>query len=98
MARVAEQKVTLEHLISMMEPLADDTEVAAVRAELLALREIYDAVNVKRVPHQGRSNSGRMVLGDDITVELTDEKFVELAQAVKRLRDQWTAPENTTNA
>jgi hypothetical protein len=39
-----------------------------------------------------------MVLGDDITVELTDEKFVELAQAVKRLRDQWTAPENTTNA
>lgn len=98
MARVAEQKVTLEHLISMMDPLADDADVAAVRAELLALREIYDAVNVKRVPHEGRSTSGRMVLGDDITVELTGEKFQELSQAVKRLRDQWTAPENTSNA
>jgi hypothetical protein len=98
MARVAEQKVTLEQLINMMEPLAADADVAAVRAELLGLREIYDAVNVKRALHAGRSASGRMVLGDDITVELTAEKFRDLAQAMKRLRDQWTAPENNPNA
>jgi hypothetical protein len=96
MARVAEQKATLEHLISLMEVHRADADVAAVQAQLIGIREIYDQLNVKRTPHQGPSASGRMVLGDDIAVEMTPERYAELAQAVERTRSAWIAPENTT--
>lgn len=98
MARVAEQKITLEHLIGMMEAHMDDTEVTAMRTELVALRDIYDQLNVTRAPHQGASASGRMVLGDDVTVELTPEKYAELVEAVDRLRSAWTKPQDATDA
>jgi len=98
LARVAEQKVTLEHLLNMMEPYANDPDVAGLHAELLRLRDIYDTVNVQRVAHQGKSSSGRMVLGDDLNVELTTAKYQELSLAVKSLREELTAPEDKTNA
>ncbi len=98
MARVAEQKVTLEHLIGMMEPYKEDVEVKDIHTELLSLRDIYDQLDVQRTPHQGASASGRMVLGDDVTVELTDAKYNELVQAVDRLRAQWTKPEDAPDA
>lgn len=96
--RVAEQKVTLEHLIGMMEEHKADPEVAPIYAELLSLRNIYDQIDVKRAPHQGASSSGRMILGDDMTMDLTPAKFEELVQAIDRIRNEWTKPEDRTNA
>jgi hypothetical protein len=98
MARVAEQKVTLEHLLQMMSAYENDPEVADTYKDLVAIRDIYDKVNVKRVAHDGLSSSGRMVLGDDIQVELTAEHYNELVQAVDRLRTARTAVEDKTNA
>jgi hypothetical protein len=98
MARVAEQKVTLEHLLVLMEPYADDADVAPVHRELSGVREIYDAVDVQRVPHEGRSASGRMVLGEDVKMDLTDEKYRKLVEAVDRLRAAWVRPEDAPNA
>ena len=94
MVRVGEQKVTLEHLISMMESFKDDPNVSGIYTELLVLRDIYDQLNVTRSAHQGASASGRMVLGDDVSVEMTDAKYAELMQAVDRLRTEWTKPED----
>lgn len=98
MVRVGEQKVTLEHLIEMMKPHEADAEVAAVLKDLIAVRDVYDQVDVKRVAHQGASSSGRMVLGDDLQVDLTAEKYQALAKAVDDLRARMTAPEDKTNA
>ncbi|HRF80046.1 MAG TPA: hypothetical protein PL070_08165 [Flavobacteriales bacterium] len=98
MVRVGEQKVTLEHLIDMMAPHEGDADVAAVRKDLIAVRDIYDQVDVKRVAHQGSSTSGRMVLGDDVRVELTDAKYQTLRTAITDLRARMTAPEDKTNA
>jgi hypothetical protein len=93
-ARVAEQKVTLEHLLELMEEHKANADVAAVRAQLLGLREQYDQLGMKRMPHAGASASGRMVLGDDVSIELTDAKFADLAAAVEALRSDWTRPED----
>ncbi|HPF91058.1 MAG: hypothetical protein H6590_08780 [Flavobacteriales bacterium] len=93
MQRVGEQKVTLEHLVDMMRPNGSDADVAAVMTDLLAVRDIYDQVNVKRVVHQGQSTTGRMVLGDDVQVELTDEKYQALKTAVDELRGRMIQPE-----
>jgi hypothetical protein len=97
-SRIAEQKVTLEHLIGLMSEYKDDPEVAGIYTELLSLRDIYDQLNVIRAPHQGASASGRMVLGDDVTVEMTDAKYEELDQAVSRVRATWTKPEDQPNS
>ncbi|HRH68948.1 MAG TPA: hypothetical protein PLB89_05525 [Flavobacteriales bacterium] len=96
--RVAEQKVTLEHLIEMMAAHEADPGVAELLTELMVIRDVYDQVNVKRVAHQGTSASGRMVLGDDVQIELTEEKFQALVAAVDELRARMIAPEDKTNA
>jgi len=96
--RIAEQKVTLEQLIEMMGEHESDADVASLRKELLAIRSIYDQVNVQRVVHEGASTSGRMVLGDDVTMDMTEEKYQALIQAVENLRDRMITPEDKTNA
>jgi hypothetical protein len=93
-ARVAEQKVTLEHLVDLMEPHASDPDVDDLRRELLLIRDIYDRVNVQRRPHEGPSPSGRMVLGDDVEISMTMEQYRELDAAVTRLRDKVTRPDD----
>lgn len=98
MTRVGEQKATLEHLIQMMAVHESDAEVASIMKELVAIRDIYDQVDVKRVAHQGASSSGRMILGDDIQIQLTDEKYQALSTAVDALRARMTTPEDKTNA
>ena len=98
MARVGEQKVTLEHLVEMMRPHESDADVSSVMKDLLLVRDIYDQVDVKRVVHQGPSTSGRMVLGDDIKVELTDAKYQALRTAVEELRGRMIQPEAQTNS
>lgn len=96
--RIAEQKVTLEQLIEMMGEHAGDTDVASLQKELLAIRSIYDQVNVQRVAHEGASTSGRMVLGDDVTMDMTEEKYQALMQAVENLRERMITPEDKTKA
>jgi len=98
MARVAEQKVTLEHLLSMMEAYRSDANVEAIYTQLATIRDIYDGLNVTRMAHAGASSTGRMVLGDDVTMQMTDAKYTELVQAVDRLRSEWTKPEDAPQA
>ncbi len=39
-----------------------------------------------------------MVLGDDVQMDLTEEKYQALVEAVEDLRARMTAPEDKTNA
>lgn len=95
--RIAEQKVGLEQLVDMMEPFQTDPDVAPLRSELIAIRSIYDQLNVVRKPHEGPSASGRMVIGDDVSVSITADKFDQLKQAVVALRTRITRPEDSTS-
>lgn len=94
LARIAEQKVSLEQLIDMMEAVKDDPNVAPTRQRLMAVRDIYDQLNVVRTPNTGKSSSGRMVLGDDVSVSITAAKYEELKTAVAALRDTITKAED----
>lgn len=98
MRRVAEQKVTLEHLIALMEAHAGDPDVAPVFEELLAIRSVYDLADVTLSTPSAPSPSGRMVLGDDVRIEITPEVHAELARAVDAARSAWTRPESEPNA
>lgn len=97
LARIAEQKVSLEQLIDMMEAVKDDANVAPTRQRLMAVRDIYDQLNVVRSPHTGKSPSGRMVLGDDVSVSITPAKYDELKAAVTALRETITKAEDKTS-
>lgn len=97
MARVAEQKVTLEHLIDMMAEHTGDADVQDLRKRLIAVRDVYDHITVRRAAPEGPSASGRMVLGDDVQLEMTDEKYMELVKVVEALRADLTRPEDEPN-
>jgi uncharacterized protein YdcH (DUF465 family) len=86
--RVADQKFTLEHLIDMTEAQMNDSSVAPVRRQLIAVRAIYDQFPVIRSPHHGATGSGRMVLGDDVTVTVSEAHFAALKEAVESLRER----------
>ncbi len=94
LSRIAEQKVSLEQLIDMMEAAKDDVNIAPTRQRLMAIRDIYDQLNVVRTPHTGKSPSGRMVLGDDVSVSITAAKYDELRAAVTAMRDTITKAED----
>ena len=92
--RVAEQKTSLDHLVDLMEKYKNDPNVAATRNDLIRLRDIYDTFPVVRTPHHGASPSGRMVLGDDVTVVITPEGFKQLNDEIERLREAIIVPED----
>lgn len=97
-ARVAEQKVTLDHLLHMMEATKDQPDVAAVYTQLSTVRAIYDQIELKPAGGQPASPTGRMVLGEAMTMELTPAKYAELVAAIDQLRAEWTKPEGATNS
>lgn len=96
--RLAEQKSTLEHLIALTEAQSSDPEVSALRIRLQEILDIYDQVTIQRKPNAGRSSSGRQVLGDDVRMEITDDKYRVLQEAVERLRTDLARPEDKPNA
>ncbi len=95
--RIAEQKVSLEQLLDMMEGQKEDENIGPVRIKLMAIRDIYDQLNVVRKAHVGASPSGRMILGDDVSVSFTAEKYNELKTAVGRLREEITRAEDASS-
>lgn len=96
--RVAEQKTSMEHLIEMMEKYKDDREVAAMRADLVKLRDIYDTFPVVRNPHQGSSPSGRQILGEDVTIVITPDGFDQLVATLEGIRERIIIPEDSPEA
>jgi hypothetical protein len=96
-ARVAEQKASLEQLIDMMAVQNNDANLSSTREELIAIRDLFDHLSVVRTPNTGTSPSGRMVLGDDVAVRITSAQFIELRQAVDAFRDRITHAEDAGN-
>jgi hypothetical protein len=86
MRRVAEQKVSLEHLLEMMGTVGNAREMDGIRRSLQDLLVIFDRVHVQRSVHEGPSSSGRMILGDDVQMTMRTEDFKDLAAAIETLR------------
>lgn len=96
--RVAEQKFSLEHLVEMMGVYGSDPNVAPVHERMVRLRDLYDRVQVQRSAHADKSASGRMVLGDDLHVQLTAAQYDEIRAAVEALRTELVSPEGQVPA
>ncbi|QQR86402.1 MAG: hypothetical protein IPJ76_17725 [Flavobacteriales bacterium] len=96
--RVADQKPTLEHLVQLMEEQKEDPAVAKVLGQLKGIRDIYDRMEVKRSPAEGKSSSGRMVLGDNTSVSVSEDLYQQLGAAVESVRAAIVAPEDAPTA
>lgn len=96
--RLIEQRSTLEHLLALSEIRSDDPELASLRVQLARILDLYDSMDIQRRPHQGKSSSGRMVLGEDVLVEMNEEKFKAIQEAVLSLRTAITRTEDKPNA
>ncbi len=92
--RIAEQKVTLEHLLAIMEMYDEDADVMEMRTQLLSIRDIYDTMDIRQLPAAAPSPSGRLVIGSDTDLLLTPETYQELMVAVNALREDLIRPED----
>jgi hypothetical protein len=98
LVRVAEQKATLEHLVALTETQSGNADIADLRHRMQAILDIYDQLNVQRKAHSGKSASGRMVLGDDVSLEMTEDKYKQIEEAIRSLRNDLTRTEDQPNA
>lgn len=62
------------------------------------IRDIYDRMEVKRSPAEGKSSSGRMVLGDNTSVSVSEDLYQQLGAAVESVRAAIVAPEDAPTA
>lgn len=92
--RIAEQKVTLEHLLAIMEMYPDDADVASLREQLLQVRDIYDTMETRERPAKPAPTEDKLVIGNDTDLLLTDDTYTDLMNAVLALREELTRPED----
>lgn len=95
-ARIAEQKASLEQLIDMMNTVQADPVTAPVLTRLEAIRDVYDQLAITRTSSPATSPSGRMTLGDAEQITISAEKYQELKNAVAALRDTITKAEDAS--
>src|SRR5690606_28616939 len=93
--RIAEQKVTLEHLIEIMKMHESDADVNEMRQRLIEIRDIYDSMDLRTLPQQAEPvQSDRLVISADTEPLLTDDIYKQLLDSIGALREELITPED----
>ncbi len=96
--RIGEQKVTLEHLISIMDTQVEDADVQQFREQLVKIRDVYDRMEVKHLQQIPQQKNEKLVIGGDMQITITPEIYADLSAAVSTLREEITRPEDQTRS
>ncbi len=88
--RVAEQKLSLENLIKLMQSYEDTENIREVRDDLNKLKVIYDKIEITREAGQTTTdNKGVTTIGGKNKINFSDEVLSELRTFVKSLRESY---------
>ena len=96
--RIAEQKVTLEHLLSIMATHTGDPDVQALKEQLMKVRDVYDRMDVRYVQKAPQKANEKLVIGGDVQITITPEVYADLSATVNTLREELTRPEDQTRS
>jgi hypothetical protein len=90
--RIAEQKYTLDNLISYLDRYKEDANVAAVNAQLGELKAVYDQLKEEAAAGTVTAKDGKKVLGGGSTITMTEEQYKAISEKVKSIHDSFTMP------
>jgi methyl-accepting chemotaxis protein len=89
-ARIAEQKLGLTELISLIETYESDDLVEDVLADLKELEVAYKDITIDhKNAAPSTDESGSVVLGGTTEINMTDEQLQQLTKAVNKIRNKY---------
>jgi hypothetical protein len=88
--RIAEQKYALTNLVDYYEKFGDRPNLREMKADLLALKEIYSASSdAKGKTNVSKDNSGTVVIGSTNNVSISSETLQKIATKAQELRKKY---------
>jgi hypothetical protein len=90
--RIAEQKYSLNNLMSYLEKFGDKPSLQELKADLSSLQAVYGAVaETKGKTSTSKDESGKMVIGTTSTIAMDDATLNKIATLTGELRTKYTA-------
>jgi len=90
--RIAEQKYSLNNLMSYLEKFGDKPSLQELKADLARLSDAYGAVaENKGKTSTSKDESGKMVIGSTTTIAMDDATLSKIATLAGEIRTKYTA-------
>ncbi len=90
--RIAEQKYSLNNLMSYLDKFGDKPSLQELKADLARLQEAYAAVSEnKGKTSTSKDESGKMVIGTTTTIAMDDASLSKIATLAGEIRTKYTA-------
>lgn len=90
--RIAEQKYSLNNLMSYLEKFGDKPSLQELKADLSRLSDAYGAVSEnKGKTSTSKDESGKMVIGSTTTIAMDDATLSKIATLAGEIRTKYTA-------
>jgi len=88
--RIAEQKYSLKDLITLLETYEGAPELGNVIADLKGVQEAFDLVEIKKGKTEtSRDNSGKMVIGGESFITMSDETLEAIKMKIQDVRSSY---------
>jgi hypothetical protein len=88
--RIAEQKYALNNLVDYFEKFGDRPNLSEMKADLLAVKEIYSASNdTKGKTNVSKDSNGTVVIGSTNNVSISPETLKKIATKAQELRKKY---------
>ena len=88
MERVAEQKLTLDNLMKLIDSYGESDNIKSVKEDLMKLKALYDKVNVtKQQTTSSTDANGMTTIGGGPKFEMPMELFKEIKTTTKQIRE-----------
>ena len=84
--RIAEQKYSLDNLVGLISSYKNKAGVSDVLTSLEELKEIFDKIEEKKSIGETRDEEGSLMIGNIITLDLTEEILNEVIEKVEDIR------------
>jgi hypothetical protein len=90
--RIAEQKYSLNNLMSYLEKFGDKPSLQELKADLKRLQDAYSTVSEnKGKTSTSKDESGKMVIGTTATIAMDDASLSKIATLAGEIRTKYTA-------
>lgn len=90
--RIAEQKYSLDNLITYFDKFGDKEVLKEMKADLSVLKELFANVQVQKAKTStSKDASGVVVIGNSSSVTISDDTLLKIETKVKDIRSKYTA-------
>lgn len=90
--RIAEQKYSLDNLISYFDKFGEREVLKEMKADLMTLKQLYSAVQVQAAQTTtSKDATGMVVIGNSSSITISDETLVQIETKVKEIRSKYVS-------